>query len=312
MKILTLLVFLALAPALTSAHVPVFSNEQTGIQDAYVVEDPLKSWAIYQELDPDVPRYFKLSLVQGERLFVSVSLVNPEDEVELLIIAPEIEGEHHDIEAPEGYGVLEVEGEVSQASYEPFAPSYSYRVASYDQRVDLSGDYYVAILSHTGGSATLAIGYLEQFTLEEWILVPLNVINSKIIEGQNPLPILSPLIATLVIGWWLIRRRLTRPHHWLVGAGGLLLIGGSFVVLLQMVIALAITGIAGGAIVTLFFIIAPLALGWASFKKIQKTTWRTRDVLTFGLYGILGLVVWGGFVIGPLLLIVGALLSQRQ
>ncbi|ABN07850.1 hypothetical protein Mlab_1689 [Methanocorpusculum labreanum Z] len=92
-------------------------------------------------------------------------------------------------------------------------------------------------------------------------------------------------------------------------AGGLLYIAGSLFMLIQALMALGKTGFEASFGVTAVFILIPLVLGCLVLryylrpeKKPRKYRW-----LKLLILGILGLVFWAGYVIGPILVLCAGL-----
>ena len=106
------------------------------------------------------------------------------------------------VEMPEGAGVMVVAGKrPGQAIYEPFTPDSHYEIADVDINISIDGTYYVAVYNpFQGGKYGFAIGYQEEFEVDEWILVPVNVIRIHLWEGQSLAFILAPMVAIVVIG----------------------------------------------------------------------------------------------------------------
>ena len=86
--ILFLLVIIILPSTL--AHVPKASGDNDHIEHALHIDDPLKSWAIYDEItDPGEVRYYSFDLKAGDRLKISV--FTPDDTAfspNLIIMTP--------------------------------------------------------------------------------------------------------------------------------------------------------------------------------------------------------------------------------
>ena len=100
---------------------------------------------------------------------------------------------------------------------------------------------------------------------------------------------------------------------WLGVFAALLFIGSGVLLLTQMIIALATSSIEPLIIVTLLFGLLPILFGTLLLRismRIQKEMNKKTRVKIF-IYGILGLVLWSGVIIGPILAIVTSLLPYR-
>ena len=73
-----LIALLVLVPAGTAyAHSPVFPKENHSPETAYHIDDTVKSWAIYDELDHlDEGEYYEFSMARGEK--IQLALLTPQ------------------------------------------------------------------------------------------------------------------------------------------------------------------------------------------------------------------------------------------
>lgn len=307
------------------AHSPTTTGDNESLANAALVREPTKSWAIYSEIhEGGEARYYKLELKSGERLHAGVFLHS--DTGFLPRLAAMGPGFANDsplpvfVQVPAGYGHVVVNGTLKGREYEPFTPASYYQISNVDITVNRTGTYYIAVFEpDRGGDFGIAIGYLESFTAEEWLLIPFRLINIHLWEGQPLLLVLAPLLLTIVIGavalaWW--GRRNGRwpfsPRFWLGASVGLLLIGTGAMTVLQMGMALAVSGNPAGGVLTAIFALLPIALGlWTLFLACSgKHDIGTRTGMA--LVGALCLFVWGGLVIGPVLAFVYALLPAPK
>ncbi|PKL57143.1 MAG: hypothetical protein CVV34_07490 [Methanomicrobiales archaeon HGW-Methanomicrobiales-5] len=243
---------------------------------------------------------------------------------EMVVMSPgaasSVEGLTKTVTIPQGYGAEFIVGKKPQsAEYEPFGPSAVFEVASYTKEIAAPGRYYLAIVSPADETPySIAVGYVEEFTLSEWVLVPVNMISSHLWEGQSILVILTPFLAVTIFGFIVISRREKRKGShltcscWLATIAGLCYLGGAAVTLVQMVRAITVTGTSPSVALTLAFAIIPIALGiWA--LRIGRTSSRQtmRDRAWLVLIAVLGLVFWAGLIIGPVLAIGAAVLPEE-
>ena len=198
---------------------------------------------------------------------------------------------------------------------EPFTPSALYPAAAYSQRVTVPGTWYVAVyapeMSPSGGNFGLAVGYREEFTFSEWLLVPFSVLGIHRWEGQSWFPIFGPLVITLCAGFGLLFWRGRRdgktnpaidgPFGWLAVTAGLLYIGTGMMLLVQTLLALSKAGMTGGAFLPAIYItVAILAGGFALRNGTQSTGWGSKtDGFSMVAVGIVGLFLWAGLLVGP-------------
>jgi hypothetical protein len=320
-----LLLLIVLLPIVygVSAHAPLSGEvDNENLDKALVLTDPLKSWVIYKELHTaGEANYYKFDLDQNQH--ITANLLIPISEKDtflpgLIIMGPGIPNNGTApsyVQVPNGTHVMVIEGKKpTKASYEPFTPASSYFIVDVEMNVTEKGTYYLVVFdSSSGGKYSLAIGYKEEFTVSEWLLIPFNLISIHIWEGQNIILLLAPLYLTILLGIILIiwKRPQTFRHlpAWTGIPAGLLCLGSGLLTLTQMVYALSIAPDMI-ALVTLIFAVIPIVLGYAILrtflKNIEKITRTQRIVLV--ICGALGLVIWAGVIVGPVLAIVTAFL----
>jgi hypothetical protein len=318
-----LLIFIVLP---VNAHVPISADNNNDLSTALSVENPTKSYAIYGHLhDTGDAGYYKFHLNSGDRL--TLSLMTPgfgAPVPDMIVMSPgasgNIEGLSLPVTVPLGYNAEVIKGQKPvDAEYEPFSPAAIFNVASYVKNITEPGTYYVAVISPADETQySIAVGYLEEFSLFEWVLVPVNVITTHLWEGQSIIAILAPFLAVIILGLLVITRRERDKRikkslsFWLATIAGLCYLGGASVVLVQMVRVLMVTGPSAGVIITLIFALIPILLGIWALHIARSTSLQSRkDRLSLLIIGLLGLLFWAGLIIGPAIAIIGALVPER-
>jgi hypothetical protein len=231
-----------------------------------------------------------------------------------------IDGLPQTIDVPPGYRAELIKGQKPvTAEYEPFSPAAIFNVASYSKNITQPGTYYVAVISPADETQySIAVGYLEEFSLQEWVLVPINLIKTHLWEGQSIIAILSPFLAIIILGLILIARhecdtRIKKPLvFWLGTIAGLCYLGSASIVLVQMVRILMVTGPSAGVIITLIFALIPIMLGIWALRITRSTSPQSKkDRLSLGVIGLFGLLFWAGLIIGPAIAFIAALVPER-
>ena len=319
-----ILLFFIVLPV--NAHVPLTAGDNNDITHAVSVEKPAKSYVIYGHLhDAGDGGYYQFRMKAGERLTLSLMTPGPGAPVpDMIVMSPgtprNIEDPSLPVTVPPGYTAELVKGQKPvTAEYEPFSPAAIYEVASYSKNITLPGTYYVAVISPADKTDySIAVGYLEEFSLFEWVFIPVNVINTHLWEGQSILTILAPFLAVLILGFILIARQKNDMggkkslFFWLAASTGLCYLGGSSITLVQMVRALMVTGFSSGVVLTLIFAMIPTLLGiWALRVARLTSPHSQKDRLFLGIIGLLGLVFWAGLIIGPVIAFLAAVLPER-
>jgi len=310
-----------------AAHVPRTAEENESLDTAMVIEDPIKSWAIYSELrHGEIANYYEMDMDEGERLYLSI--LTPENQEfvpNLAVMGPGIEGEDRTpgfVERPEDAGVKVIEGELGEREYEPFTPGSYYHPARFDEEINESGTYHVVVYNEweTGGKYGLAVGYRETWGPMEWIRLPLDVVTIRIWEGQSLWLIFAPMVSVLGIGFawtsWKYYNKGEKPDdvkEWGLLTSSLLYLGSGAMMLMQMAIASARSNPGLAVIVTIIFALIPLILGYKLWQKSldfkEPDKWSRFKVI---IYGIVGFFAWAGMIIGPVIAIISGLLPSRE
>lgn len=307
-----------------SAHSPTNAGSNEDISNATVISNPEKSYAIYTDLHQSgEAQYYKFSMQKGQQLSGTVQVPDSGSMVpNIVIIGPGIVPFGiipHFIEMPVGSDGKVIEGtQPGKPTYEPFTPQPIYKVANFNLTVPEDGDYYIAVYGPGGGNYGLAPGFLEQFTISEWLLIPFSVISIFLWAGQSLAVVVTPFLFIVIAGLALLiiyqkKSNKQRGHReWIVLFSGLLYLGGVAVTITQTIHTLLLTGYSSGVLLTLIFIVIPSILGIVIIREGLSLTRERRSAPFTGLLiliaGLLGLIMWAGFIIGPVLAILGGIL----
>jgi hypothetical protein len=263
-----------------------------------------------------------MDLRAGDRLLLSLLSTEERFRPDLIVMGPGWDSQSNGsigVDVPDGYGWVIVEGEATRAEFEPFTPGSYYHVAEYDQEVVDTGIYYVAVRTgHGSGSFSLAVGYLESFTITEWLSLPYSLIGVYRWEGQGWGTILGPALV-VIIAWlgvilWFRRRTIARlsVFQWTSSISGVLILSWAAIVLTQMVMALGRSGWAAAAMLTIGFAGASIVMALYALTP----AFTGPDVPDVGrrigmvLVGALSFFIYTGLVLGPILALVVALLPS--
>lgn len=300
------------------AHTPLSPIDEIHTLDtALEVPNPTKSWTLYRELHHEgEAEYYQLNLNAGERLRISLYTKELEGDFfpQLIVMGEDLAVPADfpsSIEKPEGYGAILFDSTIPEnREYEPFTPTSYYYLIDVDIPITEIGEYYVAVFEPNleEGKYGLAIGYKEEYTLSEWVMIPFDVISIHEWEGQSLIGILAPLFLSLVVGLFvLVWKGFIKLNLFsIVGStAGLLYVGSGFMIFTQMIIAFAGAPLSSTLVLTAIFIALPLILGYLLLRKIVRLKGKLsiKDRVIFIVLGAGGVFIWSGLIIGPVLAI---------
>lgn len=306
------------------AHSPI-NEDGDSLEDALMINDPTKSWALYSELeDHEDVRYYKFEIKKGDNIYVSL-FVPPKFQdfrPQFILYGPGLEENislPNKVETPSGGGAKSLEYyEDPEPSFEPFTPSALIDLGIIDLSAPETGTYYLIIYSEEGetGHFGFALGRRESFTVSEIFMLPIMIFQIYLWEGQFFLFILLPLMLTYLLGGLYIfyyKKTHKGPdslQDYFLVIGGLTLIGTAANTAYQVIQKGFITGPSIAILFSLFFILVPLYLGYSVIKTGIKTkkSFSKFKRLKFIIFGIIAILMWTGLYIGPFLLFGAALL----
>jgi hypothetical protein len=227
------------------------------------------------------------------------------------------------VTVPSGYNAQVISSGQPNPTYEPFSPSSFYGLSDTAFNAPSTGQYYIVVFEnssvHNGGHYGLAIGDRETYTIDEWVLLPLNLLSIYGWEGQTLLAIIAPLIATVAIGivlvaWHLLKQGRARSlFSWVGAIAGLILVGSGANTLLQMLIANS--NAFGGIqiLITLMFVALPIVLGAIALRFSLGTPEKIGIVkrIAFLVIGVVALFLLAGLFIGPGLAMATSIMPTR-
>ncbi|RXA19034.1 hypothetical protein EQO05_10280 [Methanosarcina sp. MSH10X1] len=328
------------------AHVPAFGGEGENPESAVLIENAAKSWVFYGQIASEDLKYYAFKMEKGERIVLGLTV--PIEEVDqgftpnLILMGPGLEDEGRapeGLEVPDGYGAKVLSyGMPESPVYEGFTPSAFYSLARLDMEAPESGIYYAAVgavhgADITGGETVperevpsegnygMVLGYRETFTLKEWITVPLSQIRVYRWEGQSLYLIFTPLALTLAAGFLAIYLKKETvaglsPARMSGILAGLFFLGTGASYIFQMLMSLSKSSYSPEIAITVVLILSSIGLGVASITlSLKNETYgggSARKRFYFFSLGIVGLLLWAGWFIGPLLAFEAALLPWKR
>jgi hypothetical protein len=205
--------------------------------------------------------------------------------------------------------------------FEGFTPTSFLELYDLDIYAPTTGRYYLAYYEPTmTGNFAIAIGYEETFTFTEWVTVPITVLVTHIWNYQTPLSLLAPVLITLLLGfvilYWRVPRLQSRTQllTWIGITAGLLFIASGIFIFYQTVLALL--QVPANALVTIPIIFGslPIVLGLLTIRSCLSRGWTQKPwhLLRLIILSALALFLWAGWILGPVLLMLTAILPALQ
>lgn len=310
------------------AHAPLDTGDNESLNTATVIPDPTKSWAIYAELhEGGEAQYYRFDIGEGQRIHIMLFKSTRFEEAAFLpsfvLMGPGIieQGDFPDyVEKPSDAEAFIARGQLpSEVTFEPFSPSSFYSLAEISLNAPVSGTYYIAVYEpSTGGHYGLAVGDRESYALDEWILIPFNLISIYQWEGQSLALIFAPMLVTLAIGIGLIiwqnkkREALGTIIGWLGAIAGLLFISTGAITFFQLGFSLIHAPLVSEAVITVVFALIPILLGIGAIRLCWSGIANLRRRIYLAVIGIGALFAWAGLLIGPALAIIASAMPSRS
>ncbi|MFH0897230.1 MAG: hypothetical protein V1850_04185 [Candidatus Bathyarchaeota archaeon] len=334
-RLITILFFfiisLVLPIPVVMGHAPLGTGDNESIDKATLIPDPTKSWALFSALNQDGdPQYYMFKIASGQKIHVMLSKsMRPEDSgftPRLVFIGPSIASQGvtpNAITVPAGFNARLVDSHQPASTYEPFSPSSFYSLSEETIDSPTPGTYYLVVyeqaISPQGGHYGLAIGDRETYTLDEWILIPFNLMAIYQWEGQSLALVLAPMLATMFVGVllliWKLRKqaKMTNIMSWAGGLAGILFVGTGATTLFQMLSALRGNTLEPAVAITLIFALVPVLIGALTIRQsIRDTKPSIKKRIYFVIMGVAALFMWVGLLIGPSLSILAGLNPTRM
>jgi hypothetical protein len=322
-----LIVLLSLTMMISTvmAHVPISAQDGETLETAFFIEDPTKSWVLYSELhEAGHPQYFAFEMDAGTRIRMLLSIPVTADPAtfkpSIALMGPGITNSSSIpgfLEVPESASVMILKSESAIRAYEGFTPTSFYTLIDVDMPVPATGEYFFAVYDESEeGAFSVALGYVESFTLDEWLLVPFSVMTIHQWNGQSLLSILAPMLATLVLGLGLLWTRkdelkeLQNGSSWPGALGALLFFGSGITIFYQIIIAALFT-VNLQVVISILFGVIPIILGVYTLRVVLTENWQESRSMQIRLLllGIISAFLWAGLLVGPMMVLLTAVFA---
>lgn len=320
------LIVLAFSSLAGSAHSPLGTGENVTLAAASEIPDPAKSWAIYSNLDEEhLARYYVFEIDEGERIYVNLIISSGSKNAGFLprfaLMGPNLTDENVALMPSwverlpdDDNGIIVIDSELpSQGTFEPFSPSGYYEIGEIDIDAPATGDYYIIVFDEAeiGGNFGLAVGYLESFTIDEWLFLSFALISVYEWTGMDIVIVLAPIIAVIVLGmswlYWRHRKGETPKllAQWMAGIAGILALSWGTSVAFQMLSALTYTMLGSEIVITIGFAAISFLIGTYMLKIALRDQARipVRSGILLIVFGGLMIAFLSGFLIGPIMAI---------
>jgi len=206
--IVTIVFSLSFLVIVADAHIPVVPADGTTLATATEVIDPWKSWFYYSEIDAGEAHYYTFEATAGERIRFMLNVPIPEGDQgftpNLVLMGPGVTNQGTPpafLETPPGAGIMVLEAAPLEPEYEGFTPLSQYKTVDLNMSAPSTGIYYIAVYDETtSGRYAFVTGYVEAYSILEWIMVPSAALTIIMWSGQNLLFILLPMLLPLILG----------------------------------------------------------------------------------------------------------------
>jgi hypothetical protein len=317
---------LVVVPTAT-AHKPIGPGNNESLASATLIPDSTKSWAVYADLHKGgEAQYYKFEATGGEKvpiqLYTSPSKQDAGFTPSFVLMGPGIPDKGSVpsyVETPAGAGHMVITGtRPAQATYEAFSPSVYVQVAEASLEAPADGTYYVAVYDdERGGHYGVAIGDREAFTPYQWIVTPLAFSSIYAWEGRSLFLVYAPAFLIVVLGLGLLIRRQRRRQRldlvgWLAAIAGLLFLGSGATVASQMAVSLMRSTPDALVVATVILATLPIVVSVLTLHLAMRRSgrWTLGSRIYLALLGVVALVIWAGWLVGPGLAIVAALVPS--
>lgn len=318
--LLSIILTIVLVTYDVQGHVPQTPDPGESLETAVEIEDPTKSWVIYNELhEAAEPQYYHFDMEQGQRIRLTLMIPINHGSMNfrpmLVLMGPGLinQSTHPEyLEVPEDAGIMLLEQDSIRAAYEGFTPTSFYVLSDIDLNAPETGHYYLAVFEPSmGGRYAITIGYRESFSLNEWLAVPFSVMIIHQWTGQDLIMILLPIVLTVIIGsiYFLYRKDELMENNnaltWIGILGGLLFISSGVFIFYQMGIALSQVTADFQVVVTIIFGLIPILLGISTMRILLSDGWASENsrLLKLLLIGLIAPFAWAGYLVGSTLVI---------
>ncbi len=156
----------------------------------------------------------------------------------------------------------------SEAVYEGFSPSSFHRISNFDLHALKGGEFVLTVGDSPQVEAYgLIFGYVESYSIWEWIRLPFDLISIYRWEGQSYLQVFAPPLLVLIFGFPLVVMKIGRWNmkavirSWMPAAGGLLVLGTASITIAQMLYVPHHAGPSAEMGITIFILSAQILIG---------------------------------------------------
>lgn len=142
------------------------------------------------------PQYYTFSVTSGQRVHVILLKSMEANDSSFIpmvaILGPGLKNQGtllNKVALPSGYNWQAISSGHPVPTCEPFSPGSFFGLSDTAFNVPSTGQYYVVVYENsstpTGGHYGLTIGDRESYTIDEWVLLPVNLINIYSWGGQT-------------------------------------------------------------------------------------------------------------------------------
>jgi len=324
-------IILLLILSVANAHMPVFAPQITSYYDPFHIQTSGKSLGIYGAVNG--VEWITLEVLQGEEMSISLQRNQYEGKYDIVIIGPGLNNitceefwvgweqsnvptqYSHDInsmpyeiqQAAAGQENIILKGnEIYDAQYEPFGVNVYWPLGGCKSTFPQNYTYRLAVVSSEKVQFSIGIGTKEAFSTGDLIIMSYMLFGTYTWAGRPAALLLLPhvLVVTFVIALRCYKH--STVQQILIDIGSALLIASSVAFLVQLLWCASLITLPESVwIAVVFHILMPTIIGVLILALFdRKSTLQKVLIFTAGI--LMSFLAWQAYVVGGLLLCIGA------
>ncbi len=308
------------------------NGSNTNFGNAIPISPNSQQWSFYGKFNSaGSAQYYSIYLNKGESVGVFLSVPsnqNTSSYPQLALIGPSLNSVKDvspGLYVPLGYGaVFPADSTTAPSNYNPVIPSETNILVSTSLTAYQNSTYYIAVFNGQANS-TYELSSSSNYTLTpgDWITLSAKSIGIYAWEQEPLWFVLLPIVLVFIVGqiavlkkYWGDWNKLSNFRFWIIIFAAIFLFGCSLTMLMQALLYVYKTGSFNAVLISAVPILIGIILGiLALMVPIDNESNRQSDKSLHSnsliLIGLLGIISSTGFMAGPILAILGAVMPKR-